>query len=312
MGVVTGPLRTVASEIAEVRNVKVKGMFDRPEDGGITLDDYAKVDYTAGVVTFEALPGAAVLKLDRVSGRVTTIKMIIPEEDCTLEDAVKAGGVADHVDSVRLSQIVHMIETTERNATNAATSAGVAKGHADRAAEENSAAQSAAGRAGGSEANARDSEDKAKNYEEAAGLAASAASTSAGQADGKATLAGQFADAADQASRTATGQAGVATGKAGEAATSADTASNHASAADTARQGAVEAQGLAEDAADEAQAKAQQIFDNYHATRANHPWIFYGTGNPLLSDFPHAKPGDFIHRKDPVTGNTTGEWRIDP
>lgn len=305
MGVVTGPLRTVASEIAEVRQVKVKGMFDRPEDGGITLDDYAEVDYTAGVVTFEALPGAAVLKLDRVSGRVTTIKMVIPEEDCTLEEAVRAGGVVDHVDSVRLTQIVHMIEITERNATNAATSAGVAKGHADRAAEERAAADSAAGRAGASEANAKESEDNAAGSEEVASQAASAANASAGTATSKADEAGQYASSAQADAQTATT-------KAGEALASANVASGHASAADSARQGAVTAQGLAETAADEANQKAQAIFDNYHATRARIIWAWEGTGNPLLSDFPHAKPKDYIQRKDPVTGNTTGEWRIDP
>ncbi|MDO5373022.1 MAG: hypothetical protein Q4F10_06175 [Corynebacterium glutamicum] len=299
MGVVTGPLRTVASEIAEVRQVKVKGMFDRPEDGGITLDDYAEVDYTAGVVTFEALPGAAVLKLDRVSGRVTTIKMIIPEEDCTLEDAVKAGGVADHVDSVRLSQIVHMIETTERNATNAATSAGVAKGHADRAGEERVAADSAAGRAGVSEANAKESEDNAKSSEDVASQAASAANASAGTATSKASEAGQYASSAQADAQTATT-------KAGEALASANVASGHASAADSARQGAVEAQGLAETAADEAGVKAKQAVDDANAARGGQPWIYHGSGTPSLNSYPGIKVGDYIVRK-----SDGQEWRVD-
>ncbi|WNO28331.1 tail fiber [Corynebacterium phage PSonyx] len=153
--------------------------------------------------------------------------------------------------------------------------------------------------------NAKTSEESAEGYAEAAGTLANAASGYAQEAKG-------YRDTASTHAQTATDQAGVATTKASEANTSANTAANLASAADTARQGAVTAQGLAETAADEANQKAQAIFDNYHATRARIIWVWEGTGNPLLSDFPHAKPKDYIQRKDPVTGNTTGEWRIDP
>lgn len=167
------------------------------------------------------------------------------------------------------------------------------------------AAQTARNQAVQAAADAEAAEEAAGGHAEAAGNAANTASGYTQEAKG-------YRDTASEYVQTATDQAGVATTKAGEASASANTAGDHASAADTARQGAVTAQGLAETAADEANQKAQAIFDNYHATRARIIWAWEGTGNPLLSDFPHAKPKDYIQRKDPVTGNTTGEWRIDP
>lgn len=207
MGRVYGPIRTVVDDAAAVVTVRVRASYARPEDGGFTVDDFAPVPFEDGEVNFSARAGVAVLQLTRPGGgawgsggRTTTLSLVIPEEDCTLEDAAKAAQVYDHVSASELSRIVGMIEATERNAT----------------------------------------------------------------------------------------------------------------AAGVALQGAEAAQGLAEAARDEAGVKAQAIFDEYHATRANHSWYFYGTGTPILSEFIHAKVRDFIIRRDPVSGDKTGEWRIDP
>lgn len=120
---VEGPLKTVLSNPTQVTGVWVRSGQDRTDGTGMILDEPDKATLSAGVVSFTASPGPAVLVLERAGGRPTTLKLMVGTADSSLADAVNAGSVANHLDSHRLAQLVGMIEATQKNAADAAAAA---------------------------------------------------------------------------------------------------------------------------------------------------------------------------------------------
>lgn len=130
---VTGELKTVLSNPTQVTGVWVRSGQDRTDGDGMILDEPEKVTLSAGVVSFTASPGPAVLVLGRAGGRPTNLKIMVGTSDSSLADAVKAGSVAVHLDSHRLAQLVGMIEATQKNAADAAAAATRAETARDQA-----------------------------------------------------------------------------------------------------------------------------------------------------------------------------------
>lgn len=205
---VSGPLRLVTDKPAYVSQVRIRAARERAEKGGLTttLDDVASVK--DGSVSFDVLPGAAVMVLEVAGGFGSLVKLLVPDAgQATLEECLKAAGDASEYSQRELEEMVLEVRealpkfseaaldtwraadtagdsarAAAASASSASSSAGAARQAESGARSAESSASASASRASVSESNASDHASEAAQHEVAAKGYAQDAETSAGNA----------------------------------------------------------------------------------------------------------------------------------
>ena len=96
MTLVQGELRLVTDTPAEVSQVWVQASEERLHGTGMVTTGRASEQVTNGVVSFDALPGAAVMVLLVNGIPSTTVKLLIPNKaNATLRECIEASWLAD-------------------------------------------------------------------------------------------------------------------------------------------------------------------------------------------------------------------------
>ncbi|PXY12758.1 hypothetical protein [Corynebacterium striatum] len=201
MPVVSGSLVFVTSRPSAVSEVWVRARDVRTSPGGVVVESNDRVPVTDGSVSFEVLPGPAVLTLVEAGRPVDTIPIVVsdaPEQ--SLMDVVDAALI---VDESTQSVIESLAAGVVADAHAAAASAAAAK--------ESQVASSSAASAAEVSASAADVSAKAaKSSEEAtAGLKSEAAdfAATAGKAADNAASSAAAAKASQSAAATSAGNA---------------------------------------------------------------------------------------------------------
>ncbi|MFW9223253.1 hypothetical protein [Corynebacterium striatum] len=194
MPVVSGSLVFVTSRPSAVSEVWVRARDVRTSVQGVVVESNDRIPVANGVVSFEVLPGPAVLTLVEAGRPVDTIPIVVsdaPEQ--SLADVVDAALI---VDESQASVIESLAAGVVADAHAAAASAAAAKSSEE-------AAVGSAGAAEGSAAAAKYSE------EAAAGSADSAAdfAATAGKAEANAAVSAAAAKASEEAAASSAGNA---------------------------------------------------------------------------------------------------------
>lgn len=184
---VSGSLRLVTDDPAEVSEVWVRAPRVRTHLEGVVTTGNDRVPVTGGEVTFTAVPGPAVLALISQGRAVDTVPILVGEaESQTLRQVVSAAMVADDTTKREIeklaAQAVELVDSSTANVQKAQDGA--------------TRAETAAGTARQSEANAASSANGAKSSASAAASSASKAATSEGNAAKSASSAKADADRA--------------------------------------------------------------------------------------------------------------------
>ena len=208
MTLVQGALKLVTDTPDEVSQVWIQAPKERLHGTGMVTTGRASEQVINGVVSFNALPGAAVMVLLVNGIPSTTVKLLIPDKaNATLRECIEAVGLADAGElseleslSLEVARIAAQIASADRleawaseTASAAAQAqlsnieAGLASGHAS----------AAASNARKSESNAKQSEINSKQSEIDAQSAATQASTAASN------VRGELQDIADDAASSA-------------------------------------------------------------------------------------------------------------
>ncbi|HCG3138726.1 TPA: hypothetical protein NJT62_000113 [Corynebacterium striatum] len=194
MPVVSGSLVFVTSRPSAVSEVWVRARDVRTSAQGVVVESNDRIPVANGAVSFEVLPGPAVLTLVEAGRPVDTIPIVVsdaPEQ--SLMDVVDAALI---VDESQASVIESLAAGVVADAHAAAASAAAAKESQVAAAGSAEAAAGSAGAAGvsakaakasqdaaaGSASSAKQSESNAAAFKNAADSSASDAATSAGNA----------------------------------------------------------------------------------------------------------------------------------
>ena len=169
MTLVQGELRLVTDTPAEVSQVWVQASEERLHGTGMVTTERASEQVTNGVVSFNALPGAAVMVL-LVNGIPSlTVKLLIPDKaSATLRECIEAVGLADDgtLDALEeLSLEVARVAAQIASAGQLETWASETASAAAQAQINKDEANVAANRASGYESNAKQSELNAKQAE---------------------------------------------------------------------------------------------------------------------------------------------------
>ncbi|WP_306594155.1 hypothetical protein [Corynebacterium striatum] len=208
MPVVSGSLVFVTSRPSAVSEVWVRARDVRTSAQGVVVESNDRVPVTDGSVSFEVLPGPAVLTLVEAGRPVDTIPIVVsdaPEQ--SLMDVVDAALI---VDESQASVIESLAAQVVADAHAAAASAAEAKDSRDAAAGLAEAAAGSAGTAGTAAEAAKSSEHAA------AGSAASAAdfAAMAGKAEANAAVSAAAAKDSEEAAATSAGNAKKSAGAA--------------------------------------------------------------------------------------------------
>ena len=255
MTLVQGELRLVTDAPAEVSQVWVQASKERLHGTGMVTTERASEQVTNGVVSFNALPGAAVMVLLVNGIPSTTVKLLIPDKaNATLRECIEAVGLADDGEldaleelALEVSRIAAQIASADRLEVWASeTAAAAAQAQASK-----DDANDAANRAGVHESNAKQAESNSRSAE----LGAKNAETNAQSAAGRAAAA-------------ASGVRGELEGFAEEASISADSAADSAREAKTHEIGALSAAERAEFAAEETIQQVEGDFVTRNALQA--------------------------------------------
>lgn len=186
MTLVQGELRLVTDTPDEVSQVWIQAPKERLHGTGMVTTGRASEQVTNGVVSFNALPGAAVMVLLVNGIPSTTVKLLIPDKaNATLRECIEAVGLADagtlsELESLSLE--VARIAAQIASADQLETWAGETASAAAQAQTSKDEANYAANRARGHESNAKQSElnaDSAANTAQAHAESASISSESA-------------------------------------------------------------------------------------------------------------------------------------
>ena len=169
MTLVQGELRLVTDTPAEVSQVWVQASEERLHGTGMVTTGRASEQVTNGVVSFNALPGAAVMVLLMNGIPSTTVKLLIPDKaNATLRECIEAVGLADDGEldaleelALEVSRIAAQIASADRLETWASETAAAAA----QAQTSKSGAIDAANRAGVHQSNAEQAESNAKQAE---------------------------------------------------------------------------------------------------------------------------------------------------
>ena len=169
MTLVQGELRLVTDTPAEVSQVWIQAPKERLHGTGMITDGRASEQVKNGVVSFNALPGVAVMVL-LVNGIPSlTKKLLVPDKaNATLRECIEAVGLADAGElseleelALEVSRIAAQIASADRLETWASeTAAAAAQAQASK-----DEANDAANRAGVHESNTRQAEANAKQSE---------------------------------------------------------------------------------------------------------------------------------------------------
>ncbi|MFS0210533.1 hypothetical protein ACL1EU_03070 [Corynebacterium striatum] len=198
MPVVSGSLLFVTSRPSAVSEVWVRARDVRTSAQGVVVESNDRIPVVGGAVSFEVLPGPAVLTLVEAGRPVETIPILVGDAGTqSLQQVVSAAKVADDATRREIeklaAQAVELVDSSVENAKKAqdgATRAETAAGNAQRS--EASSASSASG-AKSSASAAASSASKAATSEQAAARSASAAATSASSAKSNADRAANIA-----------------------------------------------------------------------------------------------------------------------
>ena len=222
MTLVQGELRLVTDTPDEVSQVWVQAPKERLHGTGMVTTGRASEQVTNGAVSFNALPGAAVMVL-LVNGIPSlTVKLLIPNKaNATLRECIEAVGLADDgalseleelaLEVARIAAQIASADQLETWASETALAAAQAQDSKDEA-------NDAASRAGVHESGAEQAESNAKQHE----LNAKQAESNAKQAESNAdAAAGRASSAVDDASDELQGYVGSAEDSAYSAADSA-------------------------------------------------------------------------------------------
>lgn len=169
MTLVQGELRLVTDTPAEVSQVWVQASEERLHGTGMVTTGRASEQVANGVVSFDALPGAAVMVLLVNGIPSTTVKLLIPDKaSATLRECIEAVGLADDgalseleelaLEVARIAAQIASADRLEVWASETASAAAQAQLSKDEA-------NNAANRAGGHQSNAEQAESNAKQAE---------------------------------------------------------------------------------------------------------------------------------------------------
>ena len=230
MTLVQGELRLVTDTPAEVSQVWVQASKERLHGTGMVTTGRASEQVTNGVVSFNALPGAAVMVLLVNGIPSATVKLLIPDKaNATLRECIEAVGLADDgtlseleelaLEVARVAAQIASADRLESWASETASAAAQAQLSRDEA-------NSAANRAGVHESNARQAESNARQHE----LGAKQAESNAKNHEERASLA-----AADTATEVRNVLQGIADGAAEHVNDAADSAAKAKSSEDAAK-----------------------------------------------------------------------------
>ena len=208
MTLVQGELRLVTDTPAEVSQVWVQASKERLHGTGMVTTGRASEQVTNGVVSFNALPGAAVMVLLVNGIPSTTVKLLIPDKaNATLRECIEAVGLADDgalseleelsLEVARIAAQIASADRLEAWASETASAAAQAQLSNVEAGLASNHATAAASNARQSEANAKQSEINSKQSEIDAQSAATQASTAASN------VRGELQDIADDAASSA-------------------------------------------------------------------------------------------------------------
>ncbi|MFR9969240.1 hypothetical protein ACL1HL_01035 [Corynebacterium striatum] len=212
MPTISGSLVFVTSRPSAVSEVWVRARDVRTSAQGVVVESNDRIPVANGVVSFEVLPGPAVLTLVEAGRPVDTIPIVVgdaPEQ--SLMDVVDAALIVDESQASVIESLAAGV---------------VADAHA---------AASSAVAAGKSESNAASSAAAAKQSETAAAGSASGASSSAAAAKTSESNAASSASSAKQSENSAAAFKNAADSSASDAATSAGNAEKSAGAAKAAQ-----------------------------------------------------------------------------
>lgn len=194
MPTISGSLVFVTLRASAVSEVLVRARDVRTSAQGVVVESNDRVPVTDGSVSFEVLPGPAVLTLVEAGRPVDTIPIVVsdaPEQ--SLMDVVDAALIVDEsqasvIESLA-AQVVADAHAAAASAAEAKDSRDAAAGLAEAAAQSASAADVSAkaakasqDAAAGSASSAKQSESNAAAFKNAADSSASDAATSAGNA----------------------------------------------------------------------------------------------------------------------------------
>ena len=192
MTVVSGEIRDVLGAELDVARVILRAPRPRSAPFGLVTDHPDEVKLSGGKVSFECLPGPAVLGVMAVGHPDVSVRLIVPDGDtATLEECLRLSEARDVTPAGAIDEMVAGIKNDMQAVRAAATAASSSAGAAGRSATA----------AGKSEENASRSEKAAKTSETNAQSHASEAAkhevAAAGHADDaakSATRAGEIAD----------------------------------------------------------------------------------------------------------------------
>ncbi|MFW9228539.1 hypothetical protein [Corynebacterium striatum] len=191
---VSGSLVFVTSRPSAVSEVWVRARDVRTSAQGVVVESNDRIPVVGGVVSFEVLPGPAVLTLVEAGRPVDTIPIVVgdaPEQ--SLMDVVDAALIVDESQaSVIESLAAGVVADAHAAAASAAaakesqvassSSASAAEGSASAADVSAKAAKASQDEAAGSASSAKQSESDAAEFKNAADSSASDAAISAGNA----------------------------------------------------------------------------------------------------------------------------------
>lgn len=194
MPVVSGSLVFVTSRPSAVSEVWVRARDVRTSVQGVVVESNDRIPVANGAVSFEVLPGPAVLTLVEAGRPVDTIPIVVGDaSEQSLMDVVDAALIVDESQASVIESLAAQVVADAHAAAAAAaeakesqvassSSASAAEGSASAADVSAKAAKASQDAAAGSASSAKQSESNAAEFKNAADSSASDAATSAGSA----------------------------------------------------------------------------------------------------------------------------------
>ncbi|EGT5594903.1 hypothetical protein B7O34_10145 [Corynebacterium striatum] len=194
MPVVSGSLVFVTSRPSAVSEVWVRARDVRTSVQGVVVESNDRIPVANGAVSFEVLPGPAVLTLVEAGRPVDTIPIVVGDaSEQSLMDVVDAALIVDESQASVIESLAAQVVADAHAAAAAAaeakesqvassSSASAAEGSASAADVSAKAAKASQDAAAGSASSAKQSESNAAAFKNAADSSASDAATSAGSA----------------------------------------------------------------------------------------------------------------------------------
>ena len=191
MTVVSGEIRDVLGAELDVARVILRAPRPRSAAFGLVTDHPDEVKLSGGKVSFECLPGPAVLGVMAVGHPDVSVRLIVPDGDtATLEECLRLSEARDVTPAGAIDEMVVGIKNDMQAVRAAATSASSSAGAAGRSA---TAAGKSEENASRSEKNAKTSEANAQSHASEAAKHEVAAKGYADDSAKAATRAGEIA-----------------------------------------------------------------------------------------------------------------------